>query len=146
MTQESIAKKDTQRLQRAIVEGLEDVKAQDIRVFNTEHLSPLFERVIIASGTSNRQTKALAASVRDAVRDAGYDQATEVQQRAIPPALAGADLMVSASTGSGKTASFILPALQRVLTAPRDHWLRVLPRRVSAPASSALQMTARRPR
>ena len=72
MTQESIAKKDTQRLQRAIVEGLEDVKAQDIRVFNTEHLSPLFERVIIASGTSNRQTKALAASVRDAVRDAGF--------------------------------------------------------------------------
>jgi ribosome-associated protein len=72
MTQESTAKKDTQRLQRAIVEGLEDVKAQDIRVFNTEHLSPLFERVIIASGTSNRQTKALAASVRDAVRDAGF--------------------------------------------------------------------------
>ncbi len=72
MTQESTAKKDTQRLQRAIVEGLEDVKAQDIRVFNTEHLSPLFERVIVASGTSNRQTKALAASVRDAVREAGF--------------------------------------------------------------------------
>ena len=74
MTQESAAKKDTQRLQRAIVEGLEDVKAQDIQVFNTEHLSPLFERVIVASGTSNRQTKALAASVRDAVRDAGFSK------------------------------------------------------------------------
>ena len=61
-----------QKLQRAIVDGLEDVKAQDIRVFNTAHLSPLFERVIIASGTSNRQTKALATSVRDAVRDAGF--------------------------------------------------------------------------
>ena len=72
MTDSTAAKKDTQRLQRAIVEGLEDVKAQDIRVFNTEHLSPLFERVIIASGTSNRQTKALAASVRDAVREAGF--------------------------------------------------------------------------
>jgi ribosome-associated protein len=72
MTQETSAKKDTQRLQRAIVDGLEDVKAQDIRVFNTEHLSPLFERVIVASGTSNRQTKALAASVRDAVREAGF--------------------------------------------------------------------------
>jgi len=72
MTQETAAKKDTQRLQRAIVDGLEDVKAQDIQVFNTEHLSPLFERVIVASGTSNRQTKALAASVRDAVREAGY--------------------------------------------------------------------------
>ncbi|AEG93211.1 ribosome silencing factor [Ramlibacter tataouinensis] len=72
MTQDTAVKKDTQRLQRAIVDGLEDVKAQDIQVFNTEHLSPLFERVIVASGTSNRQTKALAASVRDAVRDAGF--------------------------------------------------------------------------
>ena len=63
---------DIRKLQRAIVDGLEDVKAQNIRVFNTEHLSPLFERVIVASGTSNRQTKALAASVRDAVKAAGY--------------------------------------------------------------------------
>ncbi len=69
---ETTAKKDVTKLQRAIVDGLEDVKAQDIQVFNTEHLSPLFERVIVASGTSNRQTKALAASVRDAVRDAGF--------------------------------------------------------------------------
>src|SRR5258707_8583874 len=71
MTHEAAARKDTQRLQRAIVDGLEDVKAQDIAVFNTEHLSPLFERVIVASGSSNRQTKALAASVRDAVRASG---------------------------------------------------------------------------
>jgi ribosome-associated protein len=63
---------DIRKLQRAIVDGLEDVKAQDIAVFNTEHLSALFERVIIASGTSNRQTKALAASVRDAVREHGF--------------------------------------------------------------------------
>jgi len=72
MTQEAAARKDTQRLQRAIVDGLEDVKGHDIQVFNTEHLSPLFERVIVASGTSNRQTKALASSVRDAVREAGF--------------------------------------------------------------------------
>ncbi len=72
MTTETAAKRDTQKLQRAIVDGLEDVKAQDIQVFDTEHLSSLFERVIIASGTSNRQTKALAASVRDAVREAGF--------------------------------------------------------------------------
>ncbi len=72
MSQNAAAKKDTQKLQRAIVDGLEDVKAQDIQVFNTEHLSPLFERVIVASGTSNRQTKALASSVRDAVREAGF--------------------------------------------------------------------------
>ena len=72
MTTETAAKKDTQKLQRAIVDGLEDVKGQDIQVFNTEHLSPLFERVIVASGTSNRQTKALASSVIDAVREAGF--------------------------------------------------------------------------
>jgi len=65
-------KKDVQKLQRTIVDSLEDVKAQDIQVFKTEHLSPLFERVIIACGTSNRQTKALAANVRDDVRDAGF--------------------------------------------------------------------------
>ena len=62
---------DIRKLQRAIVDGLEDVKAQDIQVFNTEQLSPLFERVIVASGHSNRQTKALAASVRDAVKSRG---------------------------------------------------------------------------
>lgn len=62
---------DIRKLQRAIVDGLEDVKAQNILVFNTEHLSPLFERVIIASGTSNRQTKALASSVRVTVKERG---------------------------------------------------------------------------
>ena len=67
-------KKDVQKLQRAIIDGLEDVKGQDIQVFDTEHITSLFERVIIASGTSNRQTKALAASVRDAVRDAGFSK------------------------------------------------------------------------
>jgi len=65
-------KKDVQKLQRAIIDGLEDVKAQNIQVFDTEHITSLFERVIVASGTSNRQTKALAASVRDAVREAGF--------------------------------------------------------------------------
>lgn len=64
---------DIRKLQRAIVDGLEDVKAQNIVVFNTEHLSPLFERVIIASGTSNRQTKALASSVRVTVKERGMD-------------------------------------------------------------------------
>lgn len=73
-TSASLEKKDVQKLQRAIIDGLEDVKAQDIVVFDTEHITSLFERVIIASGTSNRQTKALAASVRDAVRDAGFSK------------------------------------------------------------------------
>ena len=62
---------DIRKLQRAIVDGLEDVKAQHIEVYNTESLSPLFERVVIATGASNRQTKSLAASVRDTVRGRG---------------------------------------------------------------------------
>ena len=62
---------DIRKLQRAIVDGLEDVKAQNIVVFNTEHLSPLFERVIIATGASNRQTKSLASSVRETVKKRG---------------------------------------------------------------------------
>ncbi len=62
-------------------------------------------------------TLGLHASLIRAVTDAGYTQATEVQSRAIPPAMAGQDLMVSSSTGSGKTASFVLPALMRVLAA-----------------------------
>jgi ribosome-associated protein len=62
---------DIRKLQRAIVDALEDVKAQDIKVFNTSHLTELFDRVIVASGTSNRQTKALASSVREKVKEAG---------------------------------------------------------------------------
>jgi ribosome-associated protein len=64
---------DIRKLQRAIVDGLEDVKAQNVVVFNTEHLTPLFERVIVASGASNRQTKALANSVRDTVKSRGME-------------------------------------------------------------------------
>jgi len=71
---ETAALKGVQKLQRAIIDGLEDVKAQDIVVFNTAHLTSLFERVIVASGSSNRQTKALAASVRDAVKEAGFQK------------------------------------------------------------------------
>jgi ribosome-associated protein len=62
---------DIRKLQRVIVDALEDVKANDIRVFNSTGITELFDRVVIASGTSNRQTKALAASVRDRVKEAG---------------------------------------------------------------------------
>ncbi|MFP3710981.1 RsfS/YbeB/iojap family protein, partial [Paraburkholderia sp. SIMBA_009] len=64
---------DIRKLQRVIVDALEDIKAQDIKVFNTSHLTALFDRVIVASGTSNRQTKALASSVREGVKEAGGD-------------------------------------------------------------------------
>jgi ribosome-associated protein len=62
---------DIKILQRAIVDGLEDVKGHDIKVFDTTHLTSLFDRVVIASGTSNRQTRSLASSVADKVREAG---------------------------------------------------------------------------
>jgi ribosome-associated protein len=62
---------DLRKLQRVIVDALEDIKGQDIKVFNTEQLSDMFERVVIASGTSNRQTRALASSVVEKVKQAG---------------------------------------------------------------------------
>ncbi len=55
--------KDIEKQQRVVIDALEDVKAQDIRVFDSTHLTGLFDRVIIASGTSNRQTRALASHV-----------------------------------------------------------------------------------
>jgi len=58
-------------LQRLVIDALEDVKAQDIQVFNTTHLTGLFDRVVIASGASNRQTRALAKSVADQARAHG---------------------------------------------------------------------------
>lgn len=62
---------DNRKLQRLVVDALEDVKAQDIRVFNTTRLSDLFDRVVLASGTSNRHTRALAANVAEKVKHAG---------------------------------------------------------------------------
>jgi len=62
---------DIKKLQRVIIDALEDVKAQDIRVFSTTGQTDLFDRVIIATGTSNRQTRALASHVRDKAKQAG---------------------------------------------------------------------------
>jgi ribosome-associated protein len=60
-----------QKLQRVIVDALEDVKGQDIKVYNTVGLSDMFDRVVLASGTSNRQTRALASNVAEKVKAAG---------------------------------------------------------------------------
>jgi len=62
---------DIRKLQRLVVDALEDVKGQDIVVYNTVELTSLFDRVVIVSGTSNRQTRALASNVRDKVKAAG---------------------------------------------------------------------------
>lgn len=62
---------DIQQLQALVIDALEDIKAQDIKLFDTVNLTSLFDRIVICSGTSNRQTKALAASVRDKVKENG---------------------------------------------------------------------------
>jgi len=64
---------DIKKLQTLVVDALEDVKGQDIVLFDTTNLTSLFDRIAVVSGTSNRQTKALAASVRDKVKAAGGD-------------------------------------------------------------------------
>jgi ribosome-associated protein len=62
---------DIRAKQRLVVEALEDVKGYDILVFNTARLPSMFERVVIASGTSNTQVKALAERVQERVRESG---------------------------------------------------------------------------
>jgi len=62
---------DIRKLQRVVVEALDDIKAQDIQVFNTSAQTELFDRVVVATATSNRQTRALASHVRECVKAAG---------------------------------------------------------------------------
>ena len=62
---------ELRKLQRVVIDALEDVKAQDIRVYDTTKLSELFDRVIIATGSSNRQTRSLAMSVKEEVNAKG---------------------------------------------------------------------------
>ena len=59
------------KLQRTVIDALEDIKALDIRVYDTRTRSDLFDRVIIASATSNRQTRALASHIRETVKARG---------------------------------------------------------------------------
>ncbi|HEX4511140.1 MAG TPA: DEAD/DEAH box helicase [Burkholderiaceae bacterium] len=61
----------------------------------------------------------LAPELLRALTDSGYDTPTDVQTQAIPAALTNVDLLVSSRTGSGKTAAFVLPILQRILEARR---------------------------
>ena len=62
---------DIRTKQRVVVEALEDVKGYDIQVFNTARLPSMFERVIIASGTSNTQVRALADRVQERIKENG---------------------------------------------------------------------------
>jgi ribosome-associated protein len=62
---------DIRKKQSAVVDAIEDVKGHDIVVFNTARMPTMFERVVIASGDSNRQVKALADRVRSRIEEAG---------------------------------------------------------------------------
>lgn len=62
---------DIPKLQKIVVDALEDIKARDIEVINTSKITPLFDRVVIACGDSSRQVKSLARNVQDKVREAG---------------------------------------------------------------------------
>ena len=62
---------DIRKLQKIVVDALEDIKGKDIEVINTTKLTSLFDRIVIATGDSNRQVKALARNVGEKVREAG---------------------------------------------------------------------------
>ena len=64
---------DTENLKKLAIDALEDIKAKDILTLDVSKLSSLFECLIIASGDSNRQVKALANKVREKVKEAGGD-------------------------------------------------------------------------
>jgi len=62
---------DIRKKQRVVVDALEDIKGRDIHVYNTARMPSMFERVVIASGESTRQVKALADNVQEKARESG---------------------------------------------------------------------------
>lgn len=64
---------ELKQLEKLIINALEDIKGRDIQVINTSKLTSLFDRIVIASGDSNRQVKALARNVHDKLREAGVE-------------------------------------------------------------------------
>lgn len=62
---------DLEKLQLTVIDALEDIKGQNIEVFDAQPLTSMFDRVVLVSGTSNRQTRALAKNLHDKVKQAG---------------------------------------------------------------------------
>ncbi|NTV94151.1 MAG: ribosome silencing factor [Thiobacillus sp.] len=64
---------DTPELTRIAVDALEEIKAKDITVMDVRQMTSLFDAMIVASGDSTRQVKALADNVREKIKEAGGD-------------------------------------------------------------------------
>ena len=62
---------DIRKLQKAVVAALEDIKARDVEVYDVTHLTSMFDRVVVASADSARQTKALARNVQEKAKQLG---------------------------------------------------------------------------
>lgn len=72
---------DAEHVTRIAIAALEDIKAKDITVLDVRHLTSLFDSMVIASGDSSRQVKALADNVREKLKEAGVELiGTEGQQ------------------------------------------------------------------
>ncbi len=63
----------TRQTEKIVVAALEDIKGKEIEIIDTKKLTPLFERIVIASGDSNRHVRSLARHVADKVREAGIE-------------------------------------------------------------------------
>ena len=71
--------------------------------------------------TMNFKSFNLHPHIESGIRDLGYEAPTPIQIQAIPPILKSRDVMGQAQTGTGKTAAFVLPILQRLMDGPRKH-------------------------
>jgi len=95
----------------------------------TEETSPIDESDASDEVTTPPEPEAtwddlgLAPDIRSAIDKRGYEKPTLVQAKAVPAALTGDDCLVRAKTGSGKTAAFLMPALQRIPAGRRKHSL-----------------------
>ena len=98
----------------------DNLNPQDDFIGADEDLAPAAD-AIDTEGGARFDDLGLNPLLCAALADSGYTQPTEVQIQAIPAALDGADLRVASSTGSGKTAAFMLPALQRIVNARGDN-------------------------
>jgi ATP-dependent RNA helicase RhlE len=98
-----------------------------------------------ASGASFEEL-ALHPTLKRGIQEMGYRSPTPIQRQAIPPALTGRDLIGTAQTGTGKTAAFLLPILERLMNGPRGR-IRALvltpTRELAVQAESFLRMLGR---